>query len=143
MSVIVNPVVTVPGFERLGVAGPVITLAEFLAWEREQPERFEFDGRQPIPMTGGSLAHARMIRKIMEALACRLPAGYEWLPGDLKVISSSRVRYPDVLVINQEVSPNADDVLPVAVFEVLSPSTALTDLRVKPADYAAVETIQV
>jgi Uma2 family endonuclease len=31
--------------------------------------------------------------------------------------------------------------LPVVVFEVRSPSTALTDLRVKPEEYAAVATM--
>ena len=33
-----------------------LTVDEFLAWERAQPNRFEFDGIQPVAMTGGSLA---------------------------------------------------------------------------------------
>ena len=37
-----------------------LTLAEFLAWERAQPERYEFDGVQPVAMTGGSRAHSRI-----------------------------------------------------------------------------------
>lgn len=36
-----------------------LTLAEFLAWGAEQEERYEFDGIQPIAMTGASFAHAR------------------------------------------------------------------------------------
>jgi hypothetical protein len=31
-----------------------LTLDEFLDWERAQPERYEFDGIQPVAMTGGS-----------------------------------------------------------------------------------------
>lgn len=34
-----------------------MTLAEFLAWEERQGLRFEFDGFQPVAMTGGTNAH--------------------------------------------------------------------------------------
>ena len=30
-----------------------LTLEEFLDWERSQQERYEFDGIQPVAMTGG------------------------------------------------------------------------------------------
>lgn len=119
-----------------------VSLADFLAWEREQPQRFEFDGIQPVPLTGGRVAHARMVRRIMEALSRSLSAGFEAFGGDLKVLTSAnRVRYPDVLVLRGEPAPNADTVAPVVVFEVLSTSTALTDLRVKPEEYASVASI--
>lgn len=32
-----------------------MTVAEFLAWEKRQEFRFEFDGFQPVAMTGGTL----------------------------------------------------------------------------------------
>jgi hypothetical protein len=35
-----------------------MTLAEFLDWEEQQPLRYEFDGFQPVAMTGGTAAHA-------------------------------------------------------------------------------------
>jgi len=38
--------------------------------------------------------------------------------------------------------PAADTVAPVVVFEVLSDSTQLTDLRVKPEEYAAVASLR-
>jgi Uma2 family endonuclease len=121
------------------VLRPRISLADFLDWERDQPQRYEFDGTQPIPMTGGTVAHARLVRRIMEALYRLLPKGYEAFGGDLQVLTApNRVRYPDVLVLRGEPAPDADTVDPVVVFEVLSPSTALTDLRVKPEEYAAV-----
>jgi hypothetical protein len=34
-----------------------MTLDEFLEWEDRQPLRYEFDGVQATPMTGGALAH--------------------------------------------------------------------------------------
>ena len=37
-----------------------MTLEQFLAWEDRQELRYEFDGFQPIGMTGGIYAHARI-----------------------------------------------------------------------------------
>jgi len=121
------------------IVRPGVSLADFLAWEREQPQKFEFDGTQPVPMTGGTVAHARLVRRIMEALHRLLPPGFEAFGGDLKVRTIvDRVRYPDVLVLRDAPAPDADTVEPVVVFEMLSASTMLTDLRVKPEEYAAV-----
>jgi Uma2 family endonuclease len=120
---------------------PGISLAEFLSWERDQPQRFEFDGTQPVPKTGGTVAHARLVRRLVEALTRGLPSDYEVFPGDLKVLTTGWARYPDVLVLRGDPAPAIDTVEPVAVFEVLSSSTALTDLRVKPEEYAAVSSI--
>ena len=38
----------------LAVRKPM-TLAEFLAWEERQEQRYEFDGSEPVAMAGGSL----------------------------------------------------------------------------------------
>jgi len=63
-------------------------------------------------------------------------------PG-LKVLTPGRVRYPDASVVCiTEDDDDADIVAPTVVFEVLSPSTALTDQRVKAVEYAGVATIQ-
>ena len=35
-----------------------MTVDEFLAWERRQELKYEFDGFQPVAMTGGSLNHS-------------------------------------------------------------------------------------
>lgn len=125
------------------IVRPGVSLAEFLAWERAQPQRYEFDGIQPVPMTGGTVAHARLVRRLVAALERRLPPGHEAFGGDLKVVSADgRVRYPDALVLRGEAPDGTDMVEPVVVFEVTSPSSALTDLRVKPRDYAASHGIQ-
>ena len=124
------------------IVRPGVSLADFLDWERRQPLRFEFDGTQPIPMTGGTVAHARLVRRIVAALSRLLPAGFEAFGGDLKVPTApNRIRYPDALVLRGDPAPDADTVAPVMVFEVLSPSTMLTDLRVKPEEYAAAPSV--
>jgi hypothetical protein len=45
-----------------------MTLAEFLAWEERQAQRYEFDGSEPVAMAGGSLAHAAIQRNLALAL---------------------------------------------------------------------------
>jgi len=64
---------------------------------------------------------------------------------DLKVLTPGRVRYLDASVVRTKADDDdeADAVAPTVVFEVLSPSTAPTDRRVKAADYAGVPMIPV
>ena len=62
--------------------------------------------------------------------------------GDLKVLTSGgRVRYPDATVACGGADAQSDSIAPVVVFEVMSPSSSLTDRRVKPGDYASVPSI--
>lgn len=113
-----------------------LTLEEFLAWEAAQEERYEFDGVQPQAMTGASFQHAKLVFRLTMALASRLRQGGLPLAHDLKVVTEGRVRYPDLVVVCGPVPANADRISPSLVFEIISPSTQLTDLRVKPAEYA-------
>jgi Uma2 family endonuclease len=120
-----------------------LTVDEFLAWERSQPLRYEFDGIQPVAMTGGSVAHVRVITRLTVALANRVRPPCEAFASELKVLTGGRVRYPDVTVACGTFAESGDTITPTAVFEVLSPSTALTDRRVKAAEYAPVSSILV
>jgi Uma2 family endonuclease len=120
-----------------------LTLEEFLDWERSQPERYEFDGIQPVAMTGGSRPHARVIIRLGAALVSRVKPPCEPFGPELKVLTPGRVRYPDASVVCGGSDEDGDVVAPTAVFEVLSPSTALTDRRVKASEYAAVAAIMV
>jgi Uma2 family endonuclease len=54
---------------------PPLTLEEFLAWEAEQEERYEFDGIQPIAMTGASFAHTLIVTRLIGLLLARLRPG--------------------------------------------------------------------
>ena len=95
-----------------------ITLAEFLAWEERQELRYEFDGFEPIAMTGGTIAHDPITFNLQKALDARL-AGKPCRPlgPNVKIIADGRARYPDALVACRPISPAAtvaDD--PVVLF---------------------------
>lgn len=120
-----------------------LTLDEFLDWERSQPERYEFDGIQPVAMTSGSRIHSRVGSRLLIALGTRVKAPCEAFGADLKVNTIGRVRYPDVSVVCGDSDDESDVIEPTVVCEVVSPSTALTDRRVKAIEYAAVPGILV
>ncbi len=107
-----------------------MTLAGFLAWEEWQELRYEFDGFQPLAMTGGTVAHDQITFNLRKALDARL-TGKPCRPHgpNIKIIVDGRARYPDAVVACRPVAPDAtiiDD--PVVVFEVLSDGTSKTDL---------------
>lgn len=119
-----------------------LTMDEFLAWERSQPVRYEFDGTQPVAMTGGIIAADRVARRLLRALDRRLRPPCEAFGENVKVlVPTGRVRYPDVKVACGEFDPASDHVEPVVVFEVLSPTTEMTDRRVKSAEYASIPSV--
>jgi Uma2 family endonuclease len=125
----------------MGASLKPLTLDEFLAWERTQPVRYEFDGTQPVAMTGGTIAADRVARRLLRALDRRLTPPCEAFGENVKVLPVGRVRYPDVKVACGEFDPASDHVDPVIVFEVLSPTTEMTDRRVKSAEYASIPSV--
>jgi hypothetical protein len=44
------------------------TAERFLAWEHQQEGKHEFDGQRVTPMTGGSIAHQRIVINLCIAL---------------------------------------------------------------------------
>ncbi|CAM4298023.1 putative cytosolic protein (plasmid) [Roseomonas mucosa] len=123
---------------------PSMTLAEFLAWERQQPVRYEFDGFQPVAMTGGTAAHARIQRNLAFALHGRLRGSpCEFLGSDMKVLTARTSRYPDGIVTCSRAG-DADTTArePVILFEVLSQSTADDDFGVKSIEYMNLPSVQ-
>jgi Uma2 family endonuclease len=120
-----------------------LTLDAFLAWERAQELRYEFDGVQPIAMTGDSLAHSIIGTNIVIALDGRPRSGCRAFRGDVKVLVAGRVRYPDVAVTCSPLDASSDIVpAPIVLFEVLSPSTENVDRTVKATEYFATPSIQ-
>ena len=125
-------------------AEKLMSLDEFLAWEREQPERHEFDGFVITAMAGGSLDHSTIASNLDRTLAARLRGtGCRVFRGDAKVIAHGTVRYPDLSVTCSPVA-GRDDIVPepVLVVEVLSPSTERIDRGRKKLDYFATESIR-
>src|SRR5436190_8398731 len=107
------------------VAEQLMSLDEFLAWERDQPEKHEYAAGVIRMMTGASLAHATITINIAYALRQALRGtGCRPFVSDAKVIAAGSVRYPDIVVTCQPVDGTNDIVPePVLVVEVISPST--------------------
>ncbi len=122
-----------------------MTRQEFFDWAEAQDARYEFDGFQPVAMTGGNLGHSSLIRNINFHLTSRLrgktcrPLG----PDAGVATVGDTVRYPDAVVTctpfdrRDRVVPN-----PVVVFEVISPTSIRIDRITKLREYAAVSTIR-
>ncbi len=121
-----------------------VTLGEFLAWEDRQDERREFDGFNPVAMTGGTARHSAIQVNLITALGTRLRGKPCRAYGsDLKVRTSSSIRYPDASVVCGPVGGSATSVTdPVVVFEILSPTSANVDTIDKNAEYPDTPLIQ-
>jgi len=120
-----------------------MTLEEFLEWERQQELRYEFDGVQPVAMTGGTVAHSVIGSNVFQALDTRLRDPCRVFRSDLKVVVQNQVRYPDAIVTCTAVADDADVVPePVVLFEVLSASTRGVDQTLKAAEYLATPSVQ-
>jgi len=121
-----------------------MTVAEFLAWEDKQEFRWEFNGFEPVAMTGGTEAHEVIGGNVRFALQARLAGSRCRVFGPtLKVGVADRVRYPDAFVACTPGSAKRTVVTdPVVVFEVLSESTSRTDRIEKLREYGATPSIQ-
>jgi Uma2 family endonuclease len=121
------------------------TRKRFFAWAETQEGRYEFDGSQPVAMTGGTVGHAVVMRNLHRALDARLHDGEcQPLGPDAGVETvGAAVRYPDALVTCSRLDLAARTVTGVVVvFEVLSANTSRTDRIVKVREYAAVPSIR-
>lgn len=121
-----------------------MTLTEFLAWEERQEMRYEFDGIQPVAMTGGTVQHEvigdtlrGLLRAALRGKPCRS------LGPTMKIQTNDRIRYPDAFVYCMPVAANETVIrAPVVVFEVLSPGTSRIDRIEKLRDYQATASIR-
>jgi Uma2 family endonuclease len=121
-----------------------MSLEQFLKWEELQELRYEFDGIQPVAMTGGTAEHSAIQRNLITALTNRL-RGKPCQPhgSELKILVAGSIRYPDAFVVCTPIPRGATVVNdPVVVFEILSPSTATTDHIVKNQEYRDTASIQ-
>ena len=123
---------------------PPMTVAAFLAWEERQELRYEFDGFQPVAMTGGTDAHEAIGGELRALLRDRLQGKPCRVRGPtMKIEVMGRIRYPDAFVYCTPVASNITVIKdPVVVFEVLSPGTSRTDRIEKLREYQATASIQ-
>jgi Uma2 family endonuclease len=119
-----------------------MTREAFFAWNEAQEGRYEFDGIQPVAMTGGTMGHSLAIGNIIlhlgGRLACR-PLG----PDAAVATIGQTVRYPDAVVTCSRIDLKSYLVPdPVIVFEVVSPTSVHMDHVIKLREYQAVPTIR-
>ena len=123
---------------------PRMTRKEYFAWAEAQDARYEFDGFQPVAMTGGSPRHNLIALSIHRALHARLrdgPSRPYGMDAGLATVGDT-IRYPDAMVSCAKLDRNARTVSgAVVVFEVLSPGSGRMDRIVKPVEYSAVPSI--
>jgi Uma2 family endonuclease len=126
------------------VAEQLTSLDEFVAWERDQPERYEYAGGVITMMTGGSAAHVTIAMNLAFALRHALRGtGCRPFGSDMKVIANHTVRYPDISVICRPVGDRDNHLSdPVVIIEVISPSTEREDRGRKKFDYFATPSIR-
>jgi Uma2 family endonuclease len=119
------------------------TTDTFLAWDDRQEGKYEFDGRNVIPMTGSSVAHQEIVFNFLALLRQRLAGRPFRSLHAMRLRIDTHVRYPDVVVSGgplDQTSRTLTDA--VAIFEVLSDDTATTDRVTKLIDYAAVPSLR-
>jgi Uma2 family endonuclease len=123
------------------------TLDAFLAWEEQQPERYEFLDGLVRMMTGGTEDHDRLSVNLIRLLA-NAPRGGPCSvhASNLKIVSraGNASMYPELFVRcgpREGKRTRIEDA--VVAVEVLSPSTAQDDLTRKRRAYTALPTMRV
>jgi Uma2 family endonuclease len=125
-----------------------LTEEQYLALERAAEFKSEYFDGEMFAMSGGSMQHSRLQQNLTTELSIALRGGRcEAFGSDLRVRVSSRMyTYPDVSVVCGKplLADDQQDVLlnPVAVFEVLSPSTEKYDRGLKLQRYRTITTLQ-
>jgi Uma2 family endonuclease len=127
-----------------GALRKATTLPQFLAWEDRQELRYEFDGFQPVAMTGGTVAHETISGTLRALLRERLRGKLCCGVGPTMTVEvMDRILYPDAFVYFTAVPPTETVIKsPVVVFEVLSPGSSRTDRIEKLREYQATQSIQ-
>jgi Uma2 family endonuclease len=120
------------------------TLRQFLDWEEREPARYEFDGFAPVAMAGGSEAQAEIQANLIAAVRTRMNRPPCRIVGsDLKLLVAGHIRYPDAMILCAPREARRSVVTdPIIVFEILSDSTANSDLIHKNAEYRATPSIE-
>ena len=125
-----------------------MSVEEYLAFERAAAERHEFIAGEVYAMAGVSNNHMRIGLSLGSELRFKLKGGaYEAFANDLKVFAASRNSffYPDMTIDcgeGQYLDPSQHVLLnPVAVFEILSPSTEAFDRGKKFEAYRSLESL--
>ena len=119
------------------------TVEDFLEWEAQQPERYEFIDGLILGMVGGSAAHATSKGNVFAALRARLQESpCRAFVESLKVVTDVASHSPDVVVTCAPVQPTDDRIAEPVVVEVLSRTTADRDRSAKWVGYQDIPSLQ-
>ena len=123
----------------MGSPLPKLSLADFLRWENEQPERHEFYRGEVFAMVGARRVHGRVVGNLARALGNALSGSTcQVFSEGMKVQpSDDAILYPDVFVTCDPDDLHTEMIFraPTLVIEVLSPSTQAHDRSQKFALY--------
>jgi Uma2 family endonuclease len=117
--------------------------AAFIAWMAANEGRYELAGGRVVMMPGVSRSHGLMVSNLVVALRTRLDARQWAVIAEFGLDAGPQtLRYPDIVV--DRAGGGAKDytaTAPVLLVEVLSPSTAATDLGDKAAEYLQIPSL--
>lgn len=133
-----------------------MTADEFLVWHQSQEDKYELVDGIPVlkiakskatrdrlkigatAMAGGTLTHSSVASNIIGHLFAKLrTSSCKPYGSDLAVRAAiDQVRYPEVTIdCGPKQGDSKEATTPIAVFEVLSPSTRVLDLQIKQYEY--------
>jgi Uma2 family endonuclease len=126
-------------------ASKLMTVAEFFEWDDGTDTRYELVYGQPMAMAPPLEAHGTIVANIIAAVhrrlkpPCRVASEIGMRPPEW----NDRFYQADVAVTRDPPVARARSMPnPVAVFEVLSPSTSERDLEIKLPDYQEMPSMQ-
>jgi Uma2 family endonuclease len=111
-----------------------MTLVDFLAWEAQQPDRYEFFRGETFAMVGETARHNRVILNLTSRIGDHLDGTTcQVFAESMKVQIPEGVLYPDVMVTCGKAEAGDEQVVtdPKLIIEVLLPSTRGYDKRDK------------
>jgi Uma2 family endonuclease len=121
-----------------------MSLEVFLNWESRQESKYEFDGFQPVGMTGVTAEHSSIQRNLLGLLFNRSRGHCCQVHGsDLKIQVVGRIRHPDAFIVCSPIPAGATVIHdPVVVFEILGTGTSYKGRIEKNREYRAAPSIQ-
>lgn len=129
----------------MGLPAPRMTVSEFLVWEAQQAERYEFFRGETFAMVGGTARHNRVILNLASRIGEHLDgSGCQVFAENMKLQLAEAVLYPDLMVTCAKAEAGDEHSFSDAtlVIEVLSPSTRGYDKREKFILYRALASLQ-
>ncbi|NKM65279.1 hypothetical protein GFL58_30650 [Rhizobium leguminosarum bv. viciae] len=97
----------------------LMTVDEFIEWESEQPDRWEFIGGQPVPVAQSTHARSLLIADIVAILRPAVRGTVLRVLPNFRIRYANEIRYPAVMVDAGPYVPSATEpTQPFAIIDV-------------------------